>query len=1378
MLCLRIHSIVVVAFFLVSFSSVFVSGSEILSVEPITYHSNGQFYSKDRVQVLCTDSSDLTIQTQAEDTGAIITTTIRCKPPRRRMNAQKYSYVPFGYFLMRVPIIIAPPNVNATTNYNNMASRVRRDHVANSDASLTQPPETIRLLSDLRSNVLKIKNTVTVALEQRRRVKNAASSLSLFNVNSTQNHQRFETQDNTNSGSDPVPPSASGSCGSGVGMVCSTTDSNLKDLTQWSTIANEAFAQDLVQTLGTLVGAYFLGNPLAAVGLLFPDLFNIGIDLSGRSPMEEIMRNIQIIANALLDTIRTVDIALRQQQSYDQNQNTFNLKVAQDFQYVRQRLNIDEQNIRVLSNQTQILQTEVQRIVANENQRFAGLAGTLTELFGIDSNLTTYLTQLDERESARLKAVYGVMQKIVVAIESNSDSIEAVRTEKAARRIAAQFYHSILRNVTVDNPPVIGPLLPFADDTGSPPMTYAAIQALRNKNDAIPMASVVVQGTVQQSGTFFARETQITIACDPTYIANFSLSSINVDFIFRSLGPYTANADHCFETDTDAWFCNCILRVNSTSIQYSDSSAVGLPSVLFPFDWSSPGTLLRFDPTTSIQFAGCTADVINEGGCGTRSTTAFYDVLTDFEAQLQSICESNWVNSRVRVVSLELPRLLDVSTAASSYAAGYACEPDYYNLTSVDSPGNATLAASVYTLLTQSFTAFFGSNQQLTERRLYGAAGQSVTREFLGSRFPSVLNAYKSYELEFGALLSRLDSPIPRLLRTDLLTRNTDIYEIDVTVNDQDTVTMNLSSFASVPMNDTAGNLTVISNNALSRVPAFDLLNEAMLWMSPETNYTADTRTHNAVDGSPFVFVDFKKEHLKYNAPPLQRSGGLNYLEYRNVDLPTAVHYGEGMPFNLSVWSLLEGGARFDPERADSPTNYLRRVDSTTGYCGNRFSGSTLVEDTSGNVPPPNFLCQVFDQARMETADGTLQSYIRDGQTSVDFVARSFAYVAQVDIPKGVFLGVTVNTQCPESVNVTVFADQALVFVDGDASTQVKYSVCDATGVTCLAYGDSLDVPGDYTFATLQGQYFFQAWPSFANAPTASNRCYGQNNGKGISLQINRVYVIDSGLPDNVHQAVTQIVAQSQIQTLTALNVILDLIKSINAGYVDTATQAPIVNLNYNISFLNDNVDISDLENQFNANVQDIASTQSILYSLDSRMNETNAQLFALAYQGINITNALNSTLNRLEDQINALQNALNSLGDPSVNLKLPKIGDFIKDILNILGKALGLPGLFGELWDILKDLVIVAVLIAACCLCIKCIDLLPKGKGSNSGGGGVVYMPPPPPPPPQYLPMPPPQTMTPTPQLNTNTNTNANANVNTLHTRGTLAPVRTEEKK
>lgn len=1369
MLCLRVHSIVIIV---VVVSSVLVSASEILSVEPITYHSNGQFYTKDRVQVLCTDTSELTIQIQTEDTGAIIPVTVKCKPPRRRMNAQQYSYVPFGYFLMRVPIVIAPPNVNATTNYNNMASRVRRDHVANSDSSLTQPPETIRLLSDLRSNVLNIKNTVTMALEQRQRVRNAASSLYTSNTNTTRAHRsRFETQDNTDSGSDPVPPSASGSCGSGVGMVCATTDSNLNDLTKWSDIANEAFAQDLVQTLGTLVGAYFLGNPLAAVGLLFPDLFNIGIDLSGRSPMEEIMRNIQIIANALLDTIRTVDIALRQQQSYDQNQNTFNLKVAQDFQYVRQRLNIDEQNIRVLSNQTQILQTEVQRIVANENQRFAGLAGTISQLFGIDSNLTTYLTQLDERESARLKAVYGVMQKIVVAIESNSDSIEAVRTEKAARRIAAQFYHNILRNVTVDNPPAIGPLLPFADDTGSPPMTYAAIQALRNKNDAIPMASVVVQGTVQQSGTFFARETQITIACDPTYIANFSLSSINVDFIFRSLGPYTTGADHCFEADTDAWFCNCILRVNSTSIQYSDSSAVGTPSVLFPFGWSSPGTLLRFDPTTSIQFAGCTADVISEGGCGTRSATAFYDVLADFEAQLQSICESNWVNSRVRVVSLELPRLIDTSTSASSYAAGYACEPDYYNLTSADSPGNATLAASVYTLLTQSFTTFFGSNQQLTERRLYGAAGQSVTREFLGSRFPSVLNAYKSYELEFGAVLSRLDAPIPRLLRTDLLTRNTDIYELDVTVGDQDTVTMNLSSFASVPMNSTTGNLTVISNNALSRVPAFDLLNEAMLWMSPETNYTADTRTHNAGDRTPFVFVDFKKEHLKYNAPPLQRSGGLNYLEYRNVDLPTAVHYGEGMPFNLSVWSLLEGGARFDPERADSPTNYLRRVDATTGYCGNRFSGSTLAEDTSGSVPPPNFFCQVLDQARMETADGTLRSYIGNGQTSVDFVARSFAYVAQVDIPKGVFLGVTVNTQCPESVNVTVFADQALVFVDGDASTRVKFSVCDSSGTTCLAYGDSLDVPGDYTFATLQGQYFFQAWPSFADAPTASNRCYGQNNGKGISLAINRIYTIDSGLPDNVHQAVTQIVAQSQIQTLTALNVILDLIKSINAGYVDTATQAPIVNLNYNISFLNDNVDISDLENQFNANVQDIASTQSVLSTLDSRMNETDAQLFALAYQGINITNALNSTLNRLEDQINALQNALNSLGDPSVDLKLPKIGNLVKDILNLLGKALGLPGLFGELWDLIKDLVILGILVALCCVCFKVIDLLPKGKGSNP------YPAYPPPPIPQYLPMPVPQTMSPTPSKPLP----SMQDTNPLHTRTTLAPTvsaPTETKK
>ena len=176
-------------------------------------------------------------------------------------------------------------------------------------------------------------------------------------------------------------------------------------------------------------------------------------------------------------------------------------------------------------------------------------------------------------------------------------------------------------------------------------------------------------------------------------------------------------------------------------------------------------------------------------------------------------------------------------------------------------------------------------------------------RQYLGSRYPSFTNAYRSYELDIVGLVSRLDAPIPRAVPVYQLVKASEVFEISFSVNEQDTVAVNLSSPLSIPANSSTGNVSVILGNTLNSMQGSNLLEDVMLWMGTEVDYTGDARTHDSVNKRLIVHYDFKKDHLVYNSNAKQREGALNYLEYRKDSFNPALFFGEGMPFNQSVWA-------------------------------------------------------------------------------------------------------------------------------------------------------------------------------------------------------------------------------------------------------------------------------------------------------------------------------------------------------------------------------------------------------------------------------------------------------------------------------------------
>ncbi len=1324
------------------------AASSIVSTLPLVFHQDGQLISKQVARIKCTDINPFTFQVTRADGGGTDSVTVECGRPEKRYNMDVYSYAPWSV-QYKVPILEMPLGENFT-NGSTIEETHSRDALVNSDLSKTTNPTDRNLLQaridELKSNRLKIQT----ALDKLHQI-------------------RIKLEGNTeNDDPTPQPPPPPGSdCDknpANPGCIPTTGDTidldafkdSLKGLYTWTQISRREVMEDMIAGISPAISQGILSRQVftfsqqflkpgvlakdaAALEGMSGSLLTAGVAIeflgpvvlsalagSGDSALAMVMKNINILVGRLLDIDRTIEKYEKDQQKYDLTQNQIDSDYDLEIGYINNRLAEDEENIAILSNQTQILQRELVKVVNNIDGRFNQLADTLSGLFNADKNITDYLNNLDAREIRRFRSIYSTIQKVVLAIEANADTIEAVRTAKATRRLAAIYYHDLLRKMRT-SPPAAGPLLPFVDDTGTPPMPYDAIQALRTKDKALLMAEVLLQGTFYTSSGYYASETSVAILCDPTKIANFS-TVVNFDFILRLIGPSTPKAPHCFDTG-NAWFCDCVFRINETNLHYDGvfSPPQAPANPLFPFEFTGSGTPMRLNPQTYRVFPQCTQDTLVAGTCKSETQPlAFFDVLEDFEARLKQLCQFQWQNNRVRVITPRLGRLGDVSVNAADFAQGYVCESDYYNITGPDFPSNNTLAFSVFRGLSLDFTAYFQKTQARVERQLYGVAGQAEMRQYLGSRYPSFTNAYRSYELDILGLVSRLDAPIPRAVPIYQLVKASDVFRLSFSINEQDPVTVNLSNPLSIPANSSIGNVSVVLGNTVNSIQGSNLLEDVMLWMGTEVDYTGDARTHDPATKLPIVHYDFKRNHLIYNANAKQREGALNYLEYRKDSFNPALYFGEGMPFNQSVWAGLES-TLFDPYSTDSPLNHMRKVDQESGYCTGWIDARTMTLRTDWG-PLPNLMCEIRDNF-------FVNPNLSPTQTELSFLARSFAYEVEITIPNGA-ISVQVSTRCPDSVTTLRYADLSVITAAGSGSS-LSYSICSAT--SCIRFGDKLTLPFSDQFREFNQEMFFQAWPQTADAPTVDNRCFYQNDGKGISLYLNKTYNSNSGLPDSVYQSTMQIVTASQIQTAQMMNIIMDIVNSLATGYTDLTTDRLILSNDQNISYLHDNPDLDAEIDEFNNNVQRIANNTAIVAQIAKNMSLVLTLLTNLTSQ--QVLNALSTQqdIDTLDTKIKDLQSALDSLGQPGVGIGPIGFG-FLDNIWHGIEKALGLPfGLLSSLSSITSLITTIVVIGLVICLCCGCMYGMKELKGGQAMLGAVQSFIPPPQP--QYIPMPmPPQ--------------------------------------
>ena len=1283
-----------------------VKGTEIISTFPHLISNAGTIVQKTRFTIRCDSEVPYTFTIEREGLSTPDTVTVECLAPEIKYNAQQRSVVPLGQNLIRIPIVLSADIMyNKTTAQAAYIDRLVRESLNNANL----PPLPSQNILSLRK-LLQLKPNHLIQLLQ--------------DDSFHPNDFRKLLQDD--SGDPNAPPPLPPFDPKGAPPLVPPKDSpdldaldKEKDMVvpDYDSIVSiqqiqkiellEQATTGLVQSIGTglLVSGLGTGfgglNGVAILSGVLSQGLNLALSASGGDPLQLVVKDMKILFTDVANIVTQIDRMFKEQIQVDQLFTAQFDDVYGTEEKISLRQDIDEEQLFVLRNRTNLIINYINSTVTSMNKRFNDTQTKIDILSGEETNVTRIIKLLSQQSDARFKQLLHTINILQQQITANSDATESIRQNRQLIRIAAQSFHDSLQ--TMIDHSELGPGLPFMNDIGSAPLSASQRAQRRSVSGAIVMASVEIQGTLADPsivGTAHsAVQIQVQILCDPTYIANFSLDSIGFDFIVQAIGPHTDQQLSCH----DPWICNCIFRVNYTKFAMANINNV------YPFDSMFSAGIPMWEDKSTVQITS--QHCIPEPVTCTPSNIQFFDSLNGLSEFLAGplVCSLNWYTQRIRIADARIGYFLSVSTNPNDYIGGKAemCDVDY----TMSASNRTTIGFALFTYLRKEFDMYWGSIRTTVDRSLYGSLGQVAIRDIIGSRLPSLVHAYRTLVIEYAALLSRQEANIPRLLPLFNLAKEDTVFKVKLTVNTQDPILFDLDTRAqSMPIGGShTGNFSLASNRQLSSIRGIEQLEESMKWLGPEIVYTQDSRTHEPfAPFDPTVLVDFAKHEL-CDGTADQRANCMNYLELRRADLSVGYPFGEGMPFNLSTWSVSEGNPIFEPRYVNSPSGRLILMNPNNRKCLFQQRDPVTMELTPSG--PFRTMCNI-----RKDFDVPLSFDI--GQVS--FTAREWTYDFEFDW-SGTKVEELSITRCPDSAEV--IANGTKILIRSSSPISFAYSICTATN-DCTTTGTTFYLNGadSITIGVLNVEYFFQAWPSSDPVPTPSNRCYSQTNGLGLPIFIDRNYTFVSGLPNNVEASVLQILTPTQIQMTSMFTLMLQLhqatvlmITDIDGDALPAMLTQITDNANAALAGIPSLSDDPTFDNATARFIKSLIDNDNIFFDLVNKSNAVRDQILQGILQGRQLNNLTKSIIKQLvndsdvlDSLINKFITDLNDVGSPaSLNL-LDLFKKLIEGIINAAGGlAKGLFGLFGDLLNIgakalsiIKDVIIFIILGCLICGC------------------------------------------------------------------------------
>lgn len=1005
---------------------------------------------------------------------------------------------------------------------------------------------------------------------------------------------------------------------------------------------------------------------------------------------------------------------------------------------------VNQNNIASLMNATNATNQRIDNITTFLNNRINNLTSTAIQSLNFNTNITSVINTLISREDDRFKFIISSLQQANTYSNAILAQVGAVDQLINENRLASLFFHQALDALASLALPTNTYFLPYMNSIGRRGLDRSVINGYKNALNAISIGFVLVQGSytvtspvhpdVQQA---FAYNLRLEILCDPDYIANMTTVSVTNDLLPTLIGP-----PGCGNGDPTVapWNCICVFKANSTQLQYGN----GNPTKIYPYDFDADNLEMWEEDDLQDRSIFPSSPFVG--------SPSYITSMTDLSTLLLSSAElcgdtgPNWIRNKVRVVFKDLYHY-DASMDQTKYAdRAQMCNSSYDYITGLNVSGNATMAFSIFRILTTQLKKLLPVAARNMSTIFYGQMGQANSRLSIGS-FDGFSDSFKTIRISFVTLRGYLSSHgiLPHQLMVWDMRKQYTIAGATITYNGHSSVShsaSNSSVSTNIPADGFDANVTIKTDSNFITYTASELYKERMSWVGHSLNVDGEIdttffATKNDLSGKPdptrpIILCDFNFGDIGGNS---ENPGKLDYLAisaqgFINKHLQYYQQLGTfttGITMNRTDYESYHN-LEFDPDHAISTcATRFRVVDESTGLCG---LGYSVFSNSLIDAPPNNEMCQLRDNA-------IIPSYINfDVSGMVTFQPRQWSSRIIVTLPSGVLTRV-VESVCPSVRNVVYDPGSLVAIVEiGDPNTaiDVHYSICTTDREFCLVQAsEASSTPGNNALINIntQGlQLFLQIFPVTASSPDPSNQCIP---GDGMPIYISNNFTTTSPNAGNIDSGIIAVVSpqlsMGALLSQLSFSYSLGLFNMYNQASSPDQIASIVTDLQQQINDFRNQVYNTSQDQDFNKLLND--TSQEVLDDLqrvaqgliagNSIINSFQNDIDQLQQQNIIGRKLENDTIQAYIDN-NAELQVLLKFADKygkddfaGINLSW-----FFKGIENFFGDVLGFNGV-GNFLSGLRDLILFIIFVVAFIYCgMPCLKnakgLMPSITSNNSG--------------------------------------------------------------
>lgn len=796
-------------------------------------------------------------------------------------------------------------------------------------------------------------------------------------------------------------------------------------------------------------------------------------------------------------------------------------ELAADRQWIDKNaeiLNTDQNRFKQLTEITNRLETEIEQNTQSINyvQQEVTRQGNAIETLNnrITNSNTELLEQIRSTQSEfdlftnysveANEQIHEVQQKLVTQVYKMMFQTQRVQTDlfnmqtdKSMRRALIKLFHRT-NSVTLPRPSA-----PFLTYVGAVPLNGTSYDVVNTPAGAASIGSVYFQRTVLSATVRYAQAFNLTMICDPIMLIDHIVPGMNFQSLMGLMGPENCTG----ASETDAWTCGCVVKIESKQCELKSpstphfypwgegTSSNGWQGATWIDDVSpSAGGVVDNCATTPVSPASSSLSAVETGSTafpGNYLTTA-----DEVAAWLTGFCEdplmeADPVNAyKVQMHGSRWPRFVSLTLNTSEYAD--VCVGSFADLQTDQS--YLAMAYSFYRLMSLNYASNLNGGLVELENHISGRIPSGLT--FQEQPFNTDVKdsqtfrcVYMSYtkigggpDLHTPGLCKDLIDPGETCPKVRMYTDNYVgmVGKIKLVVDGVD-ITNSTAE---------AGSPEATQKHVAGLLSDSDIASEVLM----SSEYTINTDAQLFLKGQFFRLGPYPGRTI---ATTTDTEGGTLNNQIMTIDVPWNLISGAGSahsrmnhidyiwqsihttnetdydtPIDPTTWKVVSG-TNFDSRAVtSSPHLYARRMvapfigsGTTQSILPNDYVCGELYEEDGTTLVSNGWnynWCQLLRHARAEAVNNGTTS---NAQIGMIYRPRQFVARFTVQVPGGTWAR-SILSYCPSFVNITNVTGSKDVYVVFNTTSPQPITVdvvlTDSDGECVSTYSDqtySAEVP-------------------------------------------------------------------------------------------------------------------------------------------------------------------------------------------------------------------------------------------------------------------------------------------------------------------------------